>query len=110
MNNRKLASFQGQIETVLQLSLADLDLRVRRLFKVLRIKSHLTSAEIRKWDGYAPIQLMFVLVNLVFLHVGSVHDLTKRFAATFKTVSGVGAPSTGALSDILAQGSIGQRL
>jgi hypothetical protein len=83
MNNRKLASFQGQIETVLQLSLADLDLRVRRLFKVLRIKSHLTSAEIRKWDGYAPIQLMFVLVNLVFLHVGSVHDLTKRFAATF---------------------------
>ena len=83
MNNRKLASFQGQIETVLQLSLADLDLRVRRLFKVLRIKSHLTSAEIKKWDGYAPVHLMFVLVNLVFLHVGSVHDLTKRFAATF---------------------------
>ena len=83
MNNRKLASFQGQIETVLQLSLADLDLRVRKLFKVLRIKSHLTSAEIRKWDGYAPIHLMFVLVNLVFVHVGSVHDLTKRFVATF---------------------------
>ena len=83
MHNRKLATFQGQIETVLKLSLADLDLRVRRLFKVLRIKSHLTSAEIRKWDGYAPIHLMFVLVNLVFLHVGSVHDLTKRFVATF---------------------------
>jgi hypothetical protein len=83
MNNRKLASFQGQIETVLKLSLADLDLRVRRLFTALRIKSHLTSAEIRKWDGYAPIHLMFVLVNLVFLHVRSVHDLTKRFVATF---------------------------
>ena len=83
MNTRKLATFQGQIETVLKLSLADLDLRVRKLFKVLRIKSHLTSAEIRKWDGYAPIHLMFVLVNLVFLHVGSVHDLTKRVVATF---------------------------
>ena len=83
MNTRKLATFQGQIETVLKLSLADLDLRVRKLFKVLRIKSHLTSAEIRKWDGYAPIHLMFVLVNLVFVHVSSVHDLTKRFVATF---------------------------
>lgn len=83
MNTRKLAAFQGQIETVLKLSLADLDLRVRKLFKALRIKSHLTSAEIRKWDGYAPIHLMFVLVNLVFVHVGSVHDLTKRFVATF---------------------------
>ena len=83
MNTRKLATFQGQIETVLKLSLADLDLRVRKLFEVLRIKSHLTSAEIRKWDGYAPIHLMFVLVNLVFVHVGSVHDLTKRFVATF---------------------------
>ncbi len=83
MNTRKLAAFQGQIETVLKLSLADLDLRVRKLFKALRIKSHLTSAEIRKWDGYAPIHLMFVLVNLVFVHVQSVHDLTKRFVATF---------------------------
>ncbi len=68
---------------MLKLSLADLDLRVRKLFTVLRIKSHLTAAEIRKWDGYAPIHLMFVLVNLVFVHVRSVHDLTKRFVATF---------------------------
>ena len=83
MNTRKLATFQGQIETVLKLSLADLDLRVGKLFKALRIKSHLTSAEIRKWDGYAPVHLMFVLVNLVFVHVRSVHDLTKRFVATF---------------------------
>ena len=83
MHTRKLATFQGQIETVLKLSLADLDLRVGKLFKALRIKSHLTSAEIRKWDGYAPVHLMFVLVNLVFVHVRSVHDLTKRFVATF---------------------------
>jgi len=26
---------------------------------------------------------MFILVNLVFVHVGSVDDLTKRFVATF---------------------------
>ena len=60
MDNRKLISFQGQIETVLKISLADLDLRIKRLFPVLRIKSHLTGAGIRKWDGYPPIELVFV--------------------------------------------------
>jgi hypothetical protein len=83
MDNRKLISFQGQIETVLKMSLADLDLRIKRLFPVLRIKSHLTGAGIRKWDGYPPIELVFVLINLVFLHANSVHDLMKRFIGTF---------------------------
>ena len=63
MHTRKLATFQGQIETVLKLSLADLDLKVRKLFKVLRIKSHLTSAEVRKWDGYTPIHLTDVYLG-----------------------------------------------
>jgi hypothetical protein len=83
MNNRKLASFQGQIETVLRMSLADLDLRIKKLFRVLRIRSHLTAADIRKWDGYAPSHLLFVLLNLVFLHINSVHDMMKRSVATF---------------------------
>jgi len=83
MDTRKLAFFRGQIDMVLKLSLADLDLRVRELFRALRIKNHLTSAGMRKWDRYAPIHLMFVLVNLVFVHVQSVHDLTKRFVATY---------------------------
>ena len=39
MDKRKLASFQRQIETVFKLSLADLDLRIKKLFPVLRIKS-----------------------------------------------------------------------
>jgi len=83
MNSRKLVSFQGQIETVLKMCFADLDLRVKKLFRVLRIRSHLTAAGIRKWDGYAPSHLMFVLVNLVFLHINSVHDLMKRSVVTF---------------------------
>jgi hypothetical protein len=83
MDTRRLASFQGQIETVFKMSLTDLDLRIKKSFGVLRIKSHLTGAGIRKWDGYAPSQLLFVLINLVFLHVNSVHDLMKRFVDTF---------------------------
>jgi hypothetical protein len=83
MNTPKLACFQGQIETVLKMSLTDLDLRIRKLFPVLRIQSHLTGAGIRKWDGYSPTHLLFVLVNLAFLRVQSVHELTKRVVRTF---------------------------
>jgi len=83
MNNRKLATFQGQIETVLKMSLADLDLRLKKIFQLLRIRSHLTATGIRKWDGYAPTHLLFVLVNLVFLHISSVHDLMKRSVDSF---------------------------
>ena len=83
MDNRKLASFQGQIETVLKISLADLDLRIKSWFPLLQINSHLTSAGISKCDGYPAIHFMLVLFNLVFLHVNSVHDLMKRFVDTF---------------------------
>ena len=83
MDNKRLASFQGQIETVFKMSLADLDLRIKKLFPVLRIKSHLTGAGIRKWDGYPPSELLFVLINLIFLHMNSVHELMRRFVDTF---------------------------
>lgn len=83
MDSRKLASFQGQIETVFHMSRGDLDLRIKKLFPVLRVKTHLTGAGISKSDGYPPNQLLFVLINLVFLHVNSVHDLMKRFVGTF---------------------------
>ncbi len=79
MDNKRLASFQGQIETVFKMSLADLDLRIKKLFPVLRIKSHLTGAGIRKWDGYPPSELLFVLINL---HMNSVHELMRRFVDT----------------------------
>jgi hypothetical protein len=83
MHTTKRASFQGQIETVLRMSLSDLDLRIKNLFPVLRLKSHLTAAGIRKWDGYAPIHLMFVLVTLAFLKVTSVHELMKQMVSSF---------------------------
>ncbi len=35
MHTTKRASFQGQIETVLRMSLSDLDLRIKKLFPVL---------------------------------------------------------------------------
>jgi hypothetical protein len=83
MHTTKRASFQGQIETVLRMSLSDLDLRIKNLFPVLRLKSHLTAAGIRKWDGYAPIHLMFVLVTLAFLKITSVHELMKQTVSSF---------------------------
>jgi hypothetical protein len=83
MHTTKRASFQGQIETVLRMSLSELDLRIKNLFPVLRLKSHLTAAGIRKWDGYAPIHLMFVLVTLAFLKVTSVHELMKQMISSF---------------------------
>ncbi len=83
MHTIKRASFQGQIETVLRMSLSDLDLRIKKLFPLLRVKSHLTAAGIRKWDGYAPIHLMFVLVTLAFLKMTSVHELMKQGVSSF---------------------------
>ena len=83
MHTTKRASFQGQIETVLRMSLSDLDLRIKDLFPVLRLKSHLTAAGIRKWDGYAPIHLMFVFVTLAFLKITSVHELMKQTVSSF---------------------------
>jgi hypothetical protein len=83
MNTTKRASFQGQIETVLRMSLSDLDLRIKKLFPLLRVQSHLTAAGIRKWDGYAPIHLLFVLVSLAFLKITSVHELMKQGLSSF---------------------------
>ena len=83
MNTTKPVAFQGQIETVLRMSLSDLDLRIKKLFPLLRVKSHLTAAGIRKWEGYAPIHLLFVLVTLAFLKITSIHELIKHGVSSF---------------------------
>ncbi len=78
MHNRKIARFQGQIETALKNFRVTLELRIKELFAVLRIQSHLTGAGIRKCEGFSPRHLLFVLTNLVFLHIKTVHDLLHR--------------------------------
>ena len=78
MHNRKIALFQGQIETALKKFRADLELRIKQLFSGLHIQSHLTGAGIRKHEGFSPLHLLFVLTNLAFLHIKSVHDLLHR--------------------------------
>ena len=44
----EIEKFQGQIETVFKKPFADIDIKVQKLFKKLRIMSHLTAAGIRK--------------------------------------------------------------
>ena len=78
MHNRKIALFQGQIETALKKFRADLELRIKQLFSGLHIQSHLTGAGIRKHEGFSPLHLLFVLTNLAFLHIKSLHDLLHR--------------------------------
>ena len=39
MHNRVDVGFQGQIETVLKESLADLDIKVKKIFQKLRVQS-----------------------------------------------------------------------
>ena len=75
MHNRKIALFQGQIETALKKFRADLELRIKGLFSGLHIQSHLTGAGIRKCEGFSPLHLLFVLTNLAFLHIKTVPDL-----------------------------------
>ena len=78
MHNRKIALFQGQIETALKNFRADLELRLKKLFAVLHVKSHLTGAGIRKCEGFSPLHLLFVLTNMAFLHIKTVNDLLHR--------------------------------
>jgi len=78
VHNKKLARFQGQIDTALKKFRADLELRLKKLFSVLHVKTHLTCAGIRKREGFSPVNLLFVLTNLVFLHIRTVHDLLHR--------------------------------
>jgi len=78
LHNRKIVRFQGQIETALKNFRVSLELRIKELFAGLRIQSHLTGAGIRKQEGFSPRHLLFVLTNLVFLHIKTVHDLLPR--------------------------------
>jgi hypothetical protein len=78
LHNRNIARFQGQIETALKNFRAGLELRIKELFAVLHIQSHLTGAGIRKHEGFSPRHLLFVLTNLAFLHIKTVHDLLHR--------------------------------
>jgi len=78
LHNRKITLFQGQIETALKNFHADLELRLKKLFSVLHIQSHLTGADIRKREGFSPQFLMFVLTNMVFLHLKTIRDLLQR--------------------------------
>lgn len=52
---------------------ADLGLRLKKLFSVLHVKTHLTGAGIRKREGLSPVNLLFVFTNLAFLHIQTVH-------------------------------------
>jgi len=78
MHNRVDVGFQGQIETVLKESLADLDIKVKKIFRKLRIQSHLTAAGIRKHDGYTALELVYAMVNMCFMHIHGVADFVRR--------------------------------
>jgi len=78
LHNKKFTHFQGQIETALEKFRSDLGLRLKKLFSVLHVKTHLTGANIRKREGFSPVNLLFVLTNLAFLHIRTVHDLLHR--------------------------------
>jgi hypothetical protein len=78
MHNKNEIVFQGQIETVFKESISDIDIKVKNIFKILRVMSHLTSAGIRKLDGYPAFQLLYALVNLIFMHIGSISCFAKR--------------------------------
>jgi DDE superfamily endonuclease len=78
MHSKNEVEFQGQIETVLKQSLADLDIKVIKIFQKLHIQSHLTAAGIRKHCGYTAFELMYAMVNMCFMHIHGVADFVKR--------------------------------
>jgi hypothetical protein len=78
LHNRKIVRFQGQIETVLKNFRAGLELRIKELFSVLHIRSQMSGASIRKHEGFEAGHLLFVLTNLAFLQIKTVHDLLQR--------------------------------
>jgi len=67
MYNKKIEKFQGQVEMVLKEAISDIDLTLTKLFKIFRIKSHLTSAGIKKLEGYSAGHLVFAMFTMVFL-------------------------------------------
>jgi hypothetical protein len=83
LHNKKLALFQGQIETAMKKFRTDLELRMRSLFPDLHIRSHLTQAGVRKCEGVKPFRLLFILVNMMFLPIKTVHALMQRPMANF---------------------------
>jgi len=83
LHNKKLALFQGQIETALKKFRTDLELRMKPLFADLHIQSHLTGAGIRKCEGYKPLHILFILINMMFLPIKTVHALMQRPLSSF---------------------------
>ena len=109
MHNRKIAHFQGQIETALKKFGEELDLRMKDLFAKGRLKSHLTAAAIRKCEGYSPLPLLFVLTKGCFslwtrCPICSANPCshflqpTKIRSTASRRPNGVGEGSTAALS------------
>jgi len=78
MHSKKIGKFQGQIETAFQEAIADIDIKVHKLFKMLRVMSHLTAAGIRKLEGHSAFHLLYVLVNLAFLHIKGIGEFSQR--------------------------------
>jgi hypothetical protein len=76
--NRKIVLFQGQIEAALKNFRATLELKIKEVVAVWRIKSHLTGAGMRKCHWFSPLHLLFVLTNPVFLHTQTIRDLVHR--------------------------------
>lgn len=76
----QFALFQGQIDPALKnfrahLELRILEQRIKEMFTGLHIQNLLTGAGIRKGEGLRPVHLLFVLTNLAFLRIKTVHDL-----------------------------------
>jgi hypothetical protein len=54
---------------------AALKLKIKELFAVMHLQSHLSGSRICKHESFSPLHLLFALANLVFLHIKTVRDL-----------------------------------